>query len=129
MASCKQFAGRCSRTSRIDEVCGEFAAIDEALSRTQPGDLCLILVVGAGSTGSPGAAHQRGKRQIAGAFLSRAGSRCKPVSPFESWPATHMPPVQFLVKRSFATMHGFSSYLLNSNQKNLFSHRRVKLRR
>ena len=33
-----------SRTSRIDEVRGEFAAIDEALSRLQPGDLCLILV-------------------------------------------------------------------------------------
>lgn len=33
-----------SRTSRIDEVHGEFAAIDEALSRLQPGDLCLVLV-------------------------------------------------------------------------------------
>ena len=33
-----------SRTTRIDEVRGEFAAIDEALSRLQPGDLCLVLV-------------------------------------------------------------------------------------
>ena len=33
-----------SRTARIDEVRGEFAAIDEALSRLQPGDLCLVLV-------------------------------------------------------------------------------------
>ena len=33
-----------SRTSRIDEVRGEFVAIDEALSRLQPGDLCLVLV-------------------------------------------------------------------------------------
>ncbi|MDB5939296.1 MAG: cyanophycin synthetase, partial [Polaromonas sp.] len=33
-----------SRTTRIDEVRGEFAAIDEALLRLQPGDLCLVLV-------------------------------------------------------------------------------------
>ena len=33
-----------SRTMRIDEVRGEFTAIDEALSRLQPGDLCLVLV-------------------------------------------------------------------------------------
>ena len=33
-----------SRTARIDEVRGEFAAIDEALSRLQPGDLCLVLI-------------------------------------------------------------------------------------
>ena len=33
-----------SRTDRIDEVRGEFAAIDLALARLQPGDLCLILV-------------------------------------------------------------------------------------
>ncbi len=33
-----------SRTARIDEIRGEFAAIDAALARLQPGDLCLILV-------------------------------------------------------------------------------------
>jgi cyanophycin synthetase len=33
-----------SRTRRIDEVRGEFLAIDTALERLQPGDLCLILV-------------------------------------------------------------------------------------
>jgi len=33
-----------SRTRRIDEIRGEFVAIDAALDRLQPGDLCLILV-------------------------------------------------------------------------------------
>ena len=33
-----------SRCSRIDEVRGEFLAIDTALNRLQPGDLCLVLV-------------------------------------------------------------------------------------
>ena len=33
-----------SRTARIDEIRGEFVAIDTALARLQPGDLCLILV-------------------------------------------------------------------------------------
>jgi cyanophycin synthetase len=32
------------RTRRIDEIHGEFVAIDTALSRLQPGDLCLVLV-------------------------------------------------------------------------------------
>jgi cyanophycin synthetase len=32
------------RTTRIDEVRGEFAAIDSALARLQAGDLCLVLV-------------------------------------------------------------------------------------
>jgi len=32
------------RTTRIDEVRGEFAAIDLALGRLTPGDLCLVLV-------------------------------------------------------------------------------------
>jgi len=32
------------RTRRIDEIRGEFVAIDLALSRLEPGDLCLILV-------------------------------------------------------------------------------------
>jgi cyanophycin synthetase len=33
-----------SRTRRVDEFRGEFVAIDAALSRLSPGDLCLILV-------------------------------------------------------------------------------------
>ena len=33
-----------ARTTRIDEVRGGFAAIDLALERLQPGDLCLVLV-------------------------------------------------------------------------------------
>jgi cyanophycin synthetase len=33
-----------TRTQRIDEIRGEFLAIDTALSRLEPGDLCLILV-------------------------------------------------------------------------------------
>ena len=33
-----------SRTAQIEEIRGEFLAIDTALARLQPGDLCLILV-------------------------------------------------------------------------------------
>jgi cyanophycin synthetase len=33
-----------SRTNRIDEVRGEYLAIDQALARLVPGDLCLILI-------------------------------------------------------------------------------------
>jgi cyanophycin synthetase len=33
-----------ARTTHIDEIRGEFAAIDAALERLQPGDLCLVLV-------------------------------------------------------------------------------------
>jgi cyanophycin synthetase len=33
-----------ARTKRVDEIRGEFAAIDAALARLQPGDLCLVLV-------------------------------------------------------------------------------------
>ncbi|OYU29029.1 MAG: cyanophycin synthetase [Burkholderiales bacterium PBB2] len=33
-----------SRTRHIDEIRGEFIAIDAALARLQPGDLCLVLV-------------------------------------------------------------------------------------
>jgi len=36
--------GRAQRTRRVDEVHGEFAAIDLALSRLEPGDVCLVLV-------------------------------------------------------------------------------------
>ncbi|MBB5019296.1 cyanophycin synthetase [Chitinivorax tropicus] len=32
------------RTQQVDEIRGEFVAIDSALARLQPGDLCLILV-------------------------------------------------------------------------------------
>ncbi len=32
------------RTRQIDEIRGEFIAIDTALERLQPGDLCLVLV-------------------------------------------------------------------------------------
>jgi cyanophycin synthetase len=32
------------RTSHVDEINGEFIAIDKALARLQPGDLCLVLV-------------------------------------------------------------------------------------
>ncbi len=33
-----------SRTTHVQEIRGEFAAIDAALARLQPGDLCLVLV-------------------------------------------------------------------------------------
>ena len=33
-----------SRTKQIDAITGEFIAIDAALARLQPGDLCLILI-------------------------------------------------------------------------------------
>jgi cyanophycin synthetase len=33
-----------TRTSHIDEIKGEFVAIDTALARLQPGDLSLILI-------------------------------------------------------------------------------------
>jgi cyanophycin synthetase len=44
MALLRQGLLGASRTTRIDEVRGEFAAIDLALDRLQPGDLCLVLV-------------------------------------------------------------------------------------
>ena len=44
MALLRQGLASASRTRRIDEVHGEFMAIDTALARLQPGDLCLILV-------------------------------------------------------------------------------------
>jgi cyanophycin synthetase len=33
-----------SRTKQIDAITGEFLAIDTAIGRLQPGDLCLILI-------------------------------------------------------------------------------------
>jgi cyanophycin synthetase len=44
MALLRQGLQGAARTTRIDEVRGEFAAIDTALERLQPGDLCLVLV-------------------------------------------------------------------------------------
>ena len=44
MALLRQGLAGASRTRRIDEIRGEFIAIDAALDRLQPGDLCLILV-------------------------------------------------------------------------------------
>ncbi|MGE5451165.1 MAG: cyanophycin synthetase [Acidobacteriota bacterium] len=35
---------RCARASHVEDVYGEFLAIDTALNRLQPGDLCLVLV-------------------------------------------------------------------------------------
>ena len=35
---------KAQRASRVDEIHGEFLAIDAALERLQPGDLCLVLV-------------------------------------------------------------------------------------
>ena len=40
----KQGLANASRAQEIEEIRGEFLAIDTALSRLQPGDLCLILV-------------------------------------------------------------------------------------
>ncbi|MES2385822.1 MAG: Mur ligase family protein, partial [Pseudomonadota bacterium] len=44
MALLREGLAGASRTTRIDEIRGEFLAIDTALERLQPGDLCLILV-------------------------------------------------------------------------------------
>ncbi len=35
---------KATRASRIDEITGEFLAIDTALARLNPGDLCLVLI-------------------------------------------------------------------------------------
>jgi cyanophycin synthetase len=44
MALLRQGLAQAKRTKYIDEIRGEFIAIDAALARLQPGDLCLILV-------------------------------------------------------------------------------------
>ena len=44
MALLRQGLQGAARTTHIDEIRGEFAAIDTALERLQPGDLCLVLV-------------------------------------------------------------------------------------
>ena len=44
MALLREGLAQASRTQRIDEIRGEFVAIDAALERLDPGDLCLVLV-------------------------------------------------------------------------------------
>ena len=44
MALLRQGLRSATRTRFIDEIRGEFLAIDTALARLEPGDLCLILV-------------------------------------------------------------------------------------
>lgn len=40
----RQGLGKATRTTHIEEIRGEFLAIDTALGKLQPGDLCLVLV-------------------------------------------------------------------------------------
>ncbi|MDP3833826.1 MAG: cyanophycin synthetase, partial [Hydrogenophaga sp.] len=44
LALLRQGLAGASRTSEVQEIRGEFVAIDTALQRLQPGDLCLVLV-------------------------------------------------------------------------------------
>jgi cyanophycin synthetase len=44
MALLRQGLASASRTQHVEEIRGEFVAIDTALSRLAPGDLCLVLV-------------------------------------------------------------------------------------
>ncbi|MES2362821.1 MAG: cyanophycin synthetase [Pseudomonadota bacterium] len=44
MALLREGLGKAGRTSHIEEIRGEFLAIDAALARLNPGDLCLVLV-------------------------------------------------------------------------------------
>ena len=44
MALLREGLAGASRTTHVEEIRGEFAAIDAALGRLQPGDLCLVLV-------------------------------------------------------------------------------------
>lgn len=44
LALLRQGLVHAQRTRRVDEIDGEFLAIDTALARLQPGDLCLILI-------------------------------------------------------------------------------------
>ncbi|MBY4895574.1 cyanophycin synthetase [Cupriavidus sp. AU9028] len=44
LALLREGLAQASRTEKVDEIRGEFLAIDTALQRLQPGDLCLILV-------------------------------------------------------------------------------------
>ena len=44
MALLREGLAGATRTTQVDEINGEFLAIDTALARLQPGDLCLILI-------------------------------------------------------------------------------------
>ncbi|MFN7856106.1 MAG: hypothetical protein ACK5OA_05925, partial [Acidovorax sp.] len=44
MALLREGLAGASRTRHVEEIRGEFIAIDAALERLQPGDLCLVLV-------------------------------------------------------------------------------------
>jgi cyanophycin synthetase len=44
LALLRQGLSKAQRAQRVDEIRGEFVAIDTALARLQPGDLCLVLV-------------------------------------------------------------------------------------
>ena len=44
MALLREGLADASRTRHVEEIRGEFIAIDSALARLQPGDLCLVLV-------------------------------------------------------------------------------------
>ena len=44
MALLREGLGQARRTRHVEEIRGEFIAIDTALDRLQPGDLCLVLV-------------------------------------------------------------------------------------
>ena len=44
MALLRQGLNGAAKTTHVQEIQGEFVAIDAALSRLQPGDLCLILI-------------------------------------------------------------------------------------
>ena len=44
MALLREGLAGAPRTTHVEEIRGEFIAIDTALARLQPGDLCLILI-------------------------------------------------------------------------------------
>ena len=44
IALLREGLNQAARTRQIDAINGEFVAIDTALARLQPGDLCLILI-------------------------------------------------------------------------------------
>ena len=44
MALLREGLAGAPRTQHVEEIRGEFIAIDTALERLQPGDLCLVLV-------------------------------------------------------------------------------------
>ena len=44
LALLREGLAKAQRAQKVDEIRGEFVAIDTALDRLQPGDLCLVLV-------------------------------------------------------------------------------------